>query len=144
MMATTWLSRIFMMMLSALSLLILPMGQEVLGQTWPSKTIIVVNPFGAGGTGDVLARGFAQVMTKELGQNAIVENRPGSAGNIGSAAVARSVPDGHTILFASTGPLATNKLMYKSMPLDPDKELLPVILAGKIHWLILLASIPAR
>lgn len=103
-----------------------------LGQTWPSKPITLVVPFATGVSSDVLGRGLAEFLTKELGQTVIVENKGGAGGNIGATAVARSKPDGNTFLLASTGQAATNKLMYKDMQYDPDKDFLPIALLGKL------------
>ena len=103
-----------------------------LAQGWLSKPITLVVPFSTGVSSDVIARGLAEFLTRELGQSVIVENKGGAGGNIGAAYVARAKPDGATFLFASTGQAATNKLMYKDMQYDPDKDLAPIALLGKL------------
>ena len=70
-------------------------------------------------------------LSEKLGQQFIVDNRAGAGGNIGGAAVAKAAPDGYTFMFGTTGPIATNKLMYKSLPYDPEKDLAPVVLVAK-------------
>ncbi|MGD9770096.1 MAG: Bug family tripartite tricarboxylate transporter substrate binding protein [Pseudolabrys sp.] len=100
-------------------------------QTWPSRPVTLVVPFTAGTTSDVIARGLIEHLATKLGQPFIIDNRGGAGGNIGGAAAAKAVPDGYTFLFATTGPAATNKLMYKDMPYDPDRDFAPVVLIGK-------------
>lgn len=103
-----------------------------LAQTWPSRPITLIVPFGAGTASDTLARPLAEFLGRDLGQSVVVDNRPGAGGNIGAAAVARSAGDGHTFLLATTGQAATNKLMYKTLAYDSDRDLAPVILVGKL------------
>ena len=100
-------------------------------QVWPSRPVTMVVPLPAGGTADLLARAIAQSLSDELGQPFVVENRPGASGNIGAAALARAAPDGSTLLFASQAQAAFNKLMFKSLPYDPARDLVPVALVIK-------------
>ena len=97
-------------------------------------TIIV--PFPAGGTADLLARGLAPVLSAELGQQFVVDNRTGAGGTIGAAAVARAAPDGYSLLFASGSLAALDKLMFKDLPYDPTRDLVPVALVIKIPTVI--------
>ena len=85
-------------------------------ESWPLRPITMVVPFGAGGSLDIPARSLATELSVKLGQQIVVENRPGANGNIGGAYVAKSAPDGYTLMFAPPGPLVTNRFMYKSMP----------------------------
>jgi tripartite-type tricarboxylate transporter receptor subunit TctC len=87
--------------------------------------------FGAGGSVDIPARRLAAELSSKLSQQIIVENRPGANGNIGSAYVAKSSPDGYTLMFSPPGPLATNRFMYKNMPFDADRAFDPIILMAK-------------
>jgi tripartite-type tricarboxylate transporter receptor subunit TctC len=96
-------------------------------QTWPTKTITIIVPFPAGGSSDVVARLVAAALNEKLGQQVITENRAGAAGNIGAAAVARAAPDGYTLLLATPGPGANNKLLYRSMPYDPERDFTPIV-----------------
>jgi tripartite-type tricarboxylate transporter receptor subunit TctC len=88
-------------------------------------------PFPAGGTADLLARGTAQALSDALGQPFVVENRAGASGNLAAGAVARAAPDGSSLLFASQAQAAFNKFMFKSLPYDPSRDLVPVVLVIK-------------
>jgi tripartite-type tricarboxylate transporter receptor subunit TctC len=107
-----------------------------LAQTWPSRPVTMVVPFAAGATSDVIARGLAHELSAKLGQPFVIENKGGAGGNIGAGAVTRASADGYTILFATTGPAATNKLMYKEMEFDPQRDLAPVVLVAKAPVII--------
>ena len=91
-------------------------------------------PQPAGGIADLLARGVAQTLTDELGQPFIVENRLGASGNLAAAAVAKSAPDGNTLLFATQAQVAFNKLMFASLPYDPERDLVPVFWSASRRW----------
>jgi tripartite-type tricarboxylate transporter receptor subunit TctC len=104
--------------------------------TWPSRTISMVVPFPAGGNADLIAREIAQALTEKLGKTVIVENRAGAAGNIGGAYVAKSKPDGYTLLFSTPSPLALNKLMYKTLSFDPEQDFSPIVLVAKSPLII--------
>ncbi|MFA6265815.1 MAG: tripartite tricarboxylate transporter substrate binding protein [Pseudolabrys sp.] len=101
------------------------------GEAWPSRTVTLVVPFTAGTTSDVIARSLANELSTKLGQPFVVENKGGAGGNIGAMSVARSRPDGYTLLFATTGQAATNQLMYKKMEYDPQRDFAPVVLVAK-------------
>jgi tripartite-type tricarboxylate transporter receptor subunit TctC len=105
----------------------------------------MVVPFGAGGSIDIPARRLAAELSQKLGQQVVVENRPGANGNIGGAYVAKAEPDGYTLMFAPPGVLMTNRFMYKNMPFDADRAFVPIILVGKSP-LVLAANrkVPAR
>jgi tripartite-type tricarboxylate transporter receptor subunit TctC len=100
-------------------------------QTWPTRPLTMVVPFTAGTTSDVLGRALGEHLGKALGQSIVVENRAGAGGNIGAGAVAKAQPDGYTILLATTGQAATNKLMYADMTFDPQRDFAPIVLIGK-------------
>ena len=104
--------------------------------SWPSRPVTIVMPFTAGGAADGLARALAAELSEKLGGRFIVENRPGAAGNIGGAAVARAEPDGYTLLLATNGPGAVNKLIYKDMQYDPERDLAPIALLSEIPAII--------
>jgi tripartite-type tricarboxylate transporter receptor subunit TctC len=105
-------------------------------QAWPTRPITLVVPFPAGGNADVLARALAPELSEKLGQQVIVDNRTGASGNIGGAAVAKAAPDGYTFMFGTTGPIATTKLLSKTPPYDPEKDLAPVILVAKAPLIV--------
>src|SRR6478735_7191287 len=100
-------------------------------QTWPSRPVTIMMPQPAGGIADLLARGVAQVASDELGQPFIVENRLGASGNLAAAAVAKAAPDGCMFLYATQAQVAFNKLMFASLPYDPARDFVPVIVVGK-------------
>jgi tripartite-type tricarboxylate transporter receptor subunit TctC len=100
-------------------------------QAWPSRPVTMMVPFPAGGTADLLARATAQALSEELGQQFVVENRAGAGGNLAAAAVAKAAPDGTSLLFASQAQAAFNKFMFKSLPYDPSRDLVPVVLVIK-------------
>jgi tripartite-type tricarboxylate transporter receptor subunit TctC len=98
-------------------------------QTYPSRTVKLVVPYAAGGTGDIVARIIADRLATALGQSMVVENRPGASGAIGTQGVANSPADGHTLLVGQTGEIAINPHWAKGVGYDPDKDLTPVALA---------------
>jgi tripartite-type tricarboxylate transporter receptor subunit TctC len=95
-------------------------------QDWPSKTVKIMVPFGPGSTPDVVARLVADKLQQRLGQNFIIENKPGASGNIGTDAVAKAEPDGYTLGVSIGGPLAINTLLFAKLPYDPAKDIAPV------------------
>jgi tripartite-type tricarboxylate transporter receptor subunit TctC len=95
-------------------------------QDWPSRTVRIVVPFGPGSTPDLVARLIADKLQQRLGQNFIVENKPGASGNIGTDAVAKAEPDGYTLGVSIGGPLAINTLLFAKLPYDPAKDIAPV------------------
>jgi len=97
---------------------------------YPSKPIRFVVAFPPGGGTDIIARSIAQKLSERLAQQVVVDNRPGAGGNIGTEIVAKSTPDGYTLLMGSAGPLAINASLFKTMPFDPQRDLAPVTLAA--------------
>ena len=117
-------------LLSAVLVLAGGMGFPTMSQAqeWaPSKTVHIIVPI-VGSTNDVLARIIAPKLMEALGQPVIVENKPGAGGNIGADFVAKSTPDGHTLLIGYNGPLAINVGLFDKMPYDPLKDLAPISL----------------
>ena len=101
-------------------------GLAAQAQSYPDRPVKLIAPFPAGGLADVLARAVADELTRSLGQPVIVENRAGAGGNIGAEAVARSTPDGYTLLMTSAGILTANQFLYAKMPFDVEKDFVPV------------------
>ena len=95
-------------------------------QGWPQKPVKIVVPFGAGGTTDVVARLLAQKLSEAWGQAVVIENRVGAGGNIGADAVAKSPPDGYTLLMASGSIVTANPHMYKTLPFDAVRDFVPI------------------
>jgi tripartite-type tricarboxylate transporter receptor subunit TctC len=107
-------------------LLIAAFPPLALAQAFPSKTVRFIVPFVAGGATDVVARLLAQKLQDAWGQPVVVENRAGAGGTIGADAVAKAPADGYTLLFASGAIVTANAYLYKSMPYDPVKDLVPI------------------
>ena len=97
-------------------------------ETYPSKPIRVVVPYPPGGTPDILIRELAPKLTAALGQQIIVENRPGAGGNIGSEVVAKAAPDGYTLVMGTTATHSINQALYKKLAYDPVKDFVAVAL----------------
>jgi tripartite-type tricarboxylate transporter receptor subunit TctC len=100
-------------------------------QSWPSKTIKVIVPIGAGSAADIVPRIVFEHVSRKLGQPIVVENRPGAGGTIGAAAVAKADPDGYTLLAMSSS-YTIAPAVYKSLAYDAELDLQPVILLGSI------------
>ena len=112
---------------------------------FPEKTVRIVVPFAPGGATDVVARALGQRLGAIWKQQVIVENKPGAGGNIGADAVAKAEPDGHTLLLASPAEVAINQFLYKSMPYDPERDLVPVTKAASAPLVLVVhPSVPAR
>jgi tripartite-type tricarboxylate transporter receptor subunit TctC len=108
--------------LAALALASLPAA----AQEWPTKTVRIIAPFGAGSTPDVVARLLADHMQRTLGQTFVVENKAGAGGVLGTDVVAKAAPDGSTIGISIGGPLAINTLLMSKLPYDPAKDIAAV------------------
>lgn len=93
---------------------------------WPEKPVKVIVPFAAGGATDIVARLLAQKLSEAWGQSVVVENRAGAGGNIGADVVAKSPPDGYTLLMASGSIVTANQHMYKSLTWDPARDLVGI------------------
>ena len=103
-----------------------------LAQAFPNKPIRLIVPFTPGGSNDVFARVIAEKLGPVLGQPVVVENKPGASGNLGADFVAKSPPDGHTLLIAANNILSMNPALYKSMPFDSIKDFEPITLLGTV------------
>ncbi|HTP97403.1 MAG TPA: tripartite tricarboxylate transporter substrate binding protein [Burkholderiales bacterium] len=113
-----------------------PLPVRAQAQDWPTRPVRVIVPFPAGGPADVLGRMIAARFTEALGQQFVIDNRGGANGNIGAGLLARAPADGYTIMFATTGPLALNKLMYRSAAFDPTRDFAPIILFGEVPLIV--------
>ena len=114
-------------------------------QTYPAKAIRIIVPFAAGGTSDILARTLGPKLTESWGQPVIVESRAGANGNVGADYVAKSAPDGYTLLLSDVGALSINPSVYPNMPFDPAKDFAPVVLvAYSPHVLGVHPSVPVK
>lgn len=112
---------------------------------YPTRPISLIVPFAPGGGNDIMARLVGERMSRTLGQQVVVENRPGAGGNIGSRQAAHSAPDGYTILLAFTGTIGINPSLYANLGYDPNRELTPI---GSISTtpavLVVHASLPVH
>lgn len=119
----------------------LPLGfaAAAQAQNYPDRPIRLIAPFPAGGLVDVLARAVGDEISKTLGQPVIVENRPGAGGNIGADAVAKSTPDGYTLLMTSAGILTANQFLYAKMPFDPATAFVPVSNVADMPMLVVVS-----
>jgi len=106
-------------------------------ETWPTRPIRLIVTQGAGGTPDLIARMLGIRLTRALGQQIVVENRPGGGNTIGAQAAARAAPDGYTFLFATAAALVTNPYTFKTLPYDPLKDFVPVGIVAKGPFLVL-------
>jgi tripartite-type tricarboxylate transporter receptor subunit TctC len=129
---------------AAAALLALGAG-GALAQNYPTKPIRLVVPFPPGGTTDILAREAGARLSISLGQPVVIDNRPGAGGNIGADLVAKSAPDGYTLLMGTVGTHAINPSLYSKMPYDHVKDFTPVILvAGVPNVLEVTPSLPVN
>ncbi|MGO1765783.1 ABC transporter substrate-binding protein [Advenella sp. S44] len=97
---------------------------------YPERPVTLIVPFPPAGTTDLIARHIAQALEKELGQTIVVENRAGAGGNVGMGALARAKADGYTIGMGTIGTQTINQFLYKDMPFDPQKDLVPIAQTG--------------
>jgi tripartite-type tricarboxylate transporter receptor subunit TctC len=112
-------------------------------QAYPTKPVKIVVTIGPGSSADILARIVADELGRRLGQSVIVENKPGAGGNIAADSVAKSAPDGYTLLMATISTHAINAAMYEKMPFDPVRDFAPIaLLAANPNVLVVLPSLP--
>jgi tripartite-type tricarboxylate transporter receptor subunit TctC len=129
---------------SAAGALTLPGLRPAAAQSFDHPVRIVV-PFAPGGTSDILARLLAPALTQSFGQNVVVENRTGAGGNIGADLVAKSPPDGHTLLLIDVSTLATAPSLYTRLPFDLKRDLAPVTMLIYAPYILAVhPSVPAR
>lgn len=114
-------------------------------QQWPTRPIRFIAPFPPGGGTDINARMIAPRLSAALGQQVVVENRPGAGGMVGTEVIAKSPPDGYNMVIATIGPVAINPSLYSKMPYDPVKELAPITITGEVpNGLVVHPTLPAH
>jgi tripartite-type tricarboxylate transporter receptor subunit TctC len=118
------MNRKWAFLLTALAVAAGSLGAQA--QTWPTRTIRLVAPYAPGGIADIAARLVGQKLSEAWGQQVITENRPGANGFLGVNAVARAEPDGYTLLVATTGDLTISPVVFKKVPYDVHKDLVPI------------------
>lgn len=115
------------------------------GQAFPTKTIRFLVGFAPGGSTDIVARLIAQEMSKSIGQQVLVDNRPGAGGNIAAEVTTKSPPDGHTIFACTTGVFAIQPFLYSKLPYDPEKGFAPITQTGSLPYIVVThPSLPAK
>jgi tripartite-type tricarboxylate transporter receptor subunit TctC len=112
-------------------------ASPAVAQDYPTRSITLVVPYAAGGGNDVMARVVAQKMSAGLGQQIVIENRPGAGGSNATRQVARSAPDGYTLVLGGTGTLGVNPTLYNNVGYDPRKDFAPVGLIGTSALIVL-------
>jgi len=110
---------------------------STLAQEFPSRTILIVVPYPAGGSTDVLARALASELSQVWGQSVIVENIGGASSIIGANKVAKAAPDGHTLLLTIDPTVVSNRFLFKDLPYDPDKGLVPITMIARSGQMVL-------
>jgi len=109
-------------------------------QDFPTRTVKMIVPFGAGTTTDIVARSTSEAMSKLLGQTIVVENRAGGGGVIGSSAVAKAAPDGYTLVMGTASTHGINPSLYKNLPYDVMKDFVPIGFVGYTPNLLIVAT----
>src|SRR5580698_756876 len=134
--------------LAAIALLLFGLAAPVLAQDYPTRPITLVVPFAPGGSTSIVARVIGDRMSQLLGQGIVIDHRPGAGGTVGTKFVAKSEPDGYTLLLGYTGTLAIGPSLYKEVGYDPRKDFAPIGMIGNapsvlvVHPSFPAASIP--
>src|SRR5438105_10190053 len=114
-------------------------------QPYPAKPIRLIVPYAAGGTSDILARQIGPKLTDTWGQPVVVENKTGANGNVGADFVAKSAPDGYTLLLTDLGGLVISASVYPQLPFNPSKDFTPVAMVSySPHVLAVHPSVPVK
>ena len=131
------------MLMVATALLAPP--RDAAAQDYPTRSVTILVPFAAGGGTDILARAVAQRLEQRLGKPFVIENRVGAGTVLAAGAAAKATPDGYTLMQATSGTLAMNGTIFKSLPYDPAKDLIPVALVAAVPFVLLVnADLPVR
>ena len=121
------------------------LAPAALAQAWPSKPVHIIVPYPPGGSSDIIARAISKPLQDALKQPVIVENKPGANGNTSTDFVAKSAPDGYTLVLCDVGALAITASVYSKLPFEPSKDLRGVtMLAYSPHLLVVHPSVPAN
>ena len=129
--------------LAALALLAIATAAQA--QSWPAASIKLVVPFAPGGAADAMARILADPLSKRLGQPVVIENKPGAGATLGADLVAKSPPDGYTLLWTTPGPQITNPFLMPKLPYDPFRDFTPVAtVVTAVNVLVVTPSLPVK
>jgi tripartite-type tricarboxylate transporter receptor subunit TctC len=130
---------------AAVLVLDLPTPPPAAAQDYPSRQVTIVVPFAAGGGTDILARMLAAQLEQRLGRSFVIDNKPGAGTVIGANLVAKAPPDGHTLLMATSTPMAINVTLHKSLPYDPAADLVPLALVAQVPFVLIVnPSLPVQ
>src|ERR1700733_15015413 len=122
-----------------------PASAQTSAQTWPTKPVRIIVSLAAGGTPDIICRLLADKLSMALGQQVVVENRPGGGNIVGAQLAAHAAPDGYTLFFATAAALVTNPYTFKSLPYDPINDFTPIGLIAQGPFIVLAhPSVPAN
>ena len=136
-----WMCRV----LSAFAVLILAVHTAANAQDYPTRPVTIVVPYTPGGSTDITARLVGQKLEERLGKPVLIENRPGAGTAIASTAVAKSTPDGYTLLLATPTPMAINVTLHKNLQYDPATDFVPLVLIARAPFVLIVnPSVPAN
>ncbi|MCX7362642.1 MAG: tripartite tricarboxylate transporter substrate binding protein [Alphaproteobacteria bacterium] len=120
-------------------------ARPALAADWPNKPIRFIVPYAPGGGADAVARILGRRVGDSLGQSILVENKGGAGSILGTDLVAKSAPDGYTLLLGQSGPISINPAVYKNLPYDPVKDLAPVVMTNSYPYVLVVnGKLPAR
>src|SRR5215510_11021739 len=114
---------------AALVALLIVAGTSTNAQQWPTRPIRVISPYPAGSASDTVSRVVLDEVSRLIGQPIVIEMRPGAGGSIGFSSVARADPDGYTLVTSSSS-MATERVLHRTLPYDPIRDFIPVVLIG--------------
>jgi tripartite-type tricarboxylate transporter receptor subunit TctC len=114
--------------------------REAAAQDYPTRTVTILVPFTAGGGTDMIARAIAQKLEQRLGKAFVIENRPGAGTAIAAAAAAKAVPDGYTLMQATSGTMSMNPAIFKNLSYEPNKDLVPVALSAGVPFILAVST----
>src|SRR5437763_1505038 len=123
--------------ISVVALLAVMVAERAHAQDYPNRPITLVVPYAAGGGNDLFARIASEKMSRTLGQQIVIENRPGAGGSTATRAVAKATPDGYTLVIGGTGTLGVNPTLYQNVGYDPRKDFAPLGLIGTSALVVL-------
>ena len=132
------MTRCWLLVSSLAMILVAAAATRAPAQEYPARTVTIVVPFTPGGSTDVLARLFGQQLEQRLGKPFVIENKPGAGMQIGTSAVAKSAPDGYTLLVAPSSAMAVNVTLYKKLPYDPVKDFAPIALLAHLPFVLVI------
>src|SRR5437868_10303753 len=116
------------------------LSRDAVAQDYPARNVTILVPFTAGGGTDMIARAIAQKLEQKLGKTFVIDNRPGAGTAIAAAAAAKAVPDGYTLMQATSGTMSMNPVIFKSLSYEPNKDLVPVALSAGVPFILAVST----